>query len=144
MVELVSYAALIRQRHWFESSYRYKESYSPKWRVNGEQDEKIKTLRHYIAKNVAIMALSFNWIGLSTTNARIGVRIPVGSQHNMPLSFNWIGHGPSKASIGVRIPVGVQLESCQSGYWSGLLNRGLERGPWVRIPHSPQVLFILL
>jgi hypothetical protein len=55
----------------------------------------------------------------------------------MPPSFNWIGHGPSKSIIGVRIPVGVQLESCQSGYWSGLLNRGPERVPWVRIPHSP-------
>lgn len=60
------------------------------------------------------MALSFNWIGLSTTNARIGVRIPVGSQNkyiHMPLSFNWIGHGSSKARIGVRVPVGVQMES---------------------------------
>ena len=30
------------------------------------------------------------------------------------------------------------MEDCQSGYWSGLLNRGREFGPWVRIPYSPQ------
>jgi hypothetical protein len=56
------------------------------------------------------MALSFNWIGLSTTNARIGVRIPMESQY-MPLSFNCIGPAPSKGLMGVRVSLGVQMES---------------------------------
>jgi hypothetical protein len=47
-------------------------------RVIGKRSSLIKMNKWARLPYSLQMALSFNWIGLSTTNARIGVRIPVG------------------------------------------------------------------